>query len=280
MADSILKWFVPYVLLSSLNYPIAKDGLNYASPFLFMAMRYLFAAGLLIAVGRRLVLKRETLILGVVASVSSLFWILGLGLVSPGDSAILSYTMPLFAIPLAILLLREKPMFLEVVGALVGFAGVAVYSLTLSRGSLVVGLVYTLINAFFWAAYSVYLRKLKAEDPISIVGTLFLVGSVPLLAASAFNPHVSLTQGFVFDIFYMGVLGGAVQLFLWNTMLRVERVGRLTTMVFAVPATAVAIQAVESYTFPALASIVGASLMFLGIYMANRNRFGLRLRAK
>jgi drug/metabolite transporter (DMT)-like permease len=280
MAESIFKWFVPYVLLSSLNYPIAQDGLNYASPFLFMAMRYLFAAGILIAVGRRLILKRETLILGVVASVSSLFWILGLGIVSPGDSAVLSYTMPLFAIPLAIPLLREKPMFLEVAGALVGFAGVAVYSLTLSRGSLAVGLVYTLINAFFWAAYSVYLRKLKAEDPISVVGTLFLVGSVPLLVGSAFDPHVSLTQGFVFDILYMGILGGAVQLFLWNSMLRVERVGRLTTMAFAVPATAVAIQAVESYTFPALASVVGASLMFLGIYMANRNRFGLRLRAK
>ena len=277
MAGSIVKWFVPYVLLASLNYPIAKDGLNYSSPFLFMAMRYILAAGILIAIGRRLVIKRGTVILGLVASISTFFWILGLGIISPGDSAVLSYTMPLFAIPLAVLLLKERPMLLEVAGALVGFAGVAVYSITLSHGSLVSGLVFTLINAFFWGAYSVYLRRLKAEDPISVLGTMFLVGSNPLLLASGFDLRLNVTPEFIFDLSYMSVLGGAVQLFLWNSMLRVERVGRLTTMAFAVPATAVAIQSIESYAFPALASIVGASLMFLGIYMANRNRFGVKL---
>ncbi len=280
MAGSIFKWFIPYVLLSSFNYPVAKDGLNYASPFLFMAMRYLLAAGILMAVGRRLTLSRETVILGLVTSASSFFWILGLTVVSAGDSAVLSYTMPLFAIPLAALLLKERPMTVEVAGALVGFSGVAVYSLALAHGSLLVGVAYTLLNAFFWGAYSVYLRKLKAEDPISVAGTQFLIGSVPLILASFFNPRVSFAQGFVFDIFYMGVLGGAVQLFMWNSMLRVERVGRLTTMAFAVPAAAVAIQSVESSTFPALTSIVGATLMFAGIYLANSNLSSIKLRAR
>jgi drug/metabolite transporter (DMT)-like permease len=280
VADSILKWFIPYVLLSSFNYPIAKDGLNYASPFLFMAMRYLLAAAILLAIGRRLILRRQPVILGLVTSASSFFWVLGLSVVSAGDSAVLSYTMPLFAIPMAVLILKERPMAVEVAGALVGFAGVAIYSLALVHGSLLIGVAYTLLNAFFWAVYSVYLRKLKAEDPISLVGTQFLIGSLPLVLASLYNPSVRFTQGFVLDIVYMGVFGGAVQLFLWNSMLRVERVGRLTTMAFAVPATAVAIQSVESYTFPALASIVGATLMFVGIYVSNANRFGIKLPAR
>src|SRR2546425_8783839 len=157
VADSILKWFIPYVLLSSFNYPIAKDGLNYASPFLFMAMRYLLAAAILLAIGRRLILRRQPVILGLVTSASSFFWILGLSVVSAGDSAVLSYTMPLFAIPLAVLLLKERPIAVEVAGALVGFAGVAIYSLALAHGSLLIGVTYTLLNAFFWAVYSVYL---------------------------------------------------------------------------------------------------------------------------
>jgi drug/metabolite transporter (DMT)-like permease len=234
-----------------------------------MALRYLIAASIFLLISRKLILDRNILVVSSLLSASTLFWIFGLKFVSPGDSAVLSYSMPLFAIPMATLILGEKPILRELVGAIVGFLGVGLYSLTLSHGSLLIGDIYTIINAVFWAGFSTFYRKMKDEDPLSLLGTQFLIGSIPLLLGSIFYPQVSFTENFFFDLAYLSIISGVFQFVLWNAMLKVERVGRVTTMAFAVPATTVAIQSIETVTLPSLVSIIGASLMFLGIFISN-----------
>src|SRR5579862_1584420 len=180
-SNSIIKWFVPYVLVASLQYQFTKDGLEYASPFILMSIRYLFVGAIFyFAGGRKLSMERDALKIAVFASISTALWATGLQYVSPGDSAVLSYTMPLFAIPIAFFSIREKASIREIIGAIVGFSGVVLYSLTLNHGSLLIGAILTVVNAIFWAAYSVYYRKLRDSDPIPILTTQFLVGCVPL----------------------------------------------------------------------------------------------------
>ncbi|WP_243679181.1 hypothetical protein [Vulcanisaeta distributa] len=49
----------------------------------------------------------------------------------PGSSAIFGYTMPLFAIPLSIILIHERPRTLNVIGgAIIGFIGVIIYGVS------------------------------------------------------------------------------------------------------------------------------------------------------
>lgn len=246
MSNNVLKWLLPYVLISSFQYEFAKDGLNYSSPFVFMALRYLIAGSIFLFISRKLIFDWNVVV------VSSLV-----------------NSMPLFAIPMATFILREKPIFWKLVGALVGFLGVGLYSFTFSHSSLLIGDILTIINAVFWAGFSTFYRKMKDKDPLSLLGTQFLIGSIPFLFGSIFYPQVSFTQNFFFDLAYLSVLSGVFQFFLWNAMLKVERVGRVTTMAFAIPATTVAVQSIETATLPSLISIVGALLMFLGIFISN-----------
>ena len=105
--------------MASLQYQFAKDGLKFVDPMTFMGLRYLIAGSVCFAIARnfRPILNRDTLLLSFFTFLSSAFWALGLQYVSPAQSAVLSYTMPLFAIPLSVLLLKERASRLVWAGA-------------------------------------------------------------------------------------------------------------------------------------------------------------------
>jgi drug/metabolite transporter (DMT)-like permease len=238
-----------------------------------MAFRYLSVGIIFYFVGgRKVPIDRDTLLVAAFASTSTLLWAFGLKIVSPGDSAVLSYTMPLFSIPIAFIIIKERILLRELIGALVGFSGVLIYSISLSHGSLLIGALFTVLNAVFWAAYSAYYRKLKTREPIPMLTTQFLVGSIPMIIGSIFLPQLQVTGDFVIDIVYVIVFTGVIQYYLWNGLLRRGRVGRITTMAFAVPATSILIDSIQTSTFPTAFEILGAIVMFLGIFVSSWNK--------
>jgi drug/metabolite transporter (DMT)-like permease len=270
---TLVKWLVPYVVVAALQYQFTKDGLYYASPFVLMTFRYVFT-GIVFYIlgGRKIPLDRDALLVACFSSASTLFWAVGLSYVSAGDSAILSYTMPLFSIPIAFVVIREKVRSRELLGALVGFSGVIVYSLTLSHGSQAEGASFTLVGAVSWAAYSVYYRKLRNRDPIPIFTTQFLVGSIPGAVGSVFYPQISPGVNLLVDVVYIVLFSGVVMFVLWNGLLRRGRVGRITTMAFAVPATTILIDSIRTITFPSSLAVIGGVTMFIGVFIANWSR--------
>jgi drug/metabolite transporter (DMT)-like permease len=276
---TLAKWFLPYVLVASLQYQFTKDGLIYASPFVLMSFRYVIVGIVFFFIGgRKLPLDKDSILVAFFSCLSSIFWAIGLSTVSPGDSAVLSYTMPLFSIPLAYAIIRERASFRELLGASVGFGGVVVYSLTLSHNSQFLGAFYTILGAVFWGAYSVYYRKLRGRQPFPILTTQFLIGSIPLLIGTIFFSQIEITPNLVFDLSYIVVFTGLVQFYFWNGLLRRGRVGRITTLAFAVPAVTVLIDYFRHITVPGIDSIisaVGAALMFIGIFVSNWHKQGL-----
>ena len=270
---TLAKWLVPYVVVAALQYQFTKDGLSYTSPFVLMTFRYVFAGIVFYFLGgRRIPLDRDALLVAGFSSASTLLWAVGLGYVSAGDSAILSYTMPLFSIPLAFVVVREKILSRELLGALVGFSGVFVYSLTLGHGSQSLGAFFTLVGAVFWAAYSVYYRKLRNREPLPIFTTQFLVGSLPGVVGSLFYPQISPGVNLLVDLVYIVLFSGVVLFFLWNGLLRRGRVGRITTLAFAVPAMTILIDSVRTFTLPSSLAALGGSMMFIGVFIATWSR--------
>ncbi len=267
----IFTYALPYVLIASLQYQFVKDGLQYADPFTFMFIRYFIASALCFVIARdfRPILNRQMLVLGFVTFLSTAFWAVGLQSVSAGQSAVLSYTMPLFAIPLAALILNERATRIGTIGALIGFAGVSMYAYALSNlGGSTVGILFSVTNALFWALYTVYYRKLKNLDPIRTVATQFLVGGLFFLPFLPFTFRLDLAPEFLADLGYVAVMGGTVSLLLWNAMARMESIGRVTTIAFAVPALAVVIQAVLTGELPTPVEVLGVAVMFAGIYIS------------
>ena len=267
---TLARWLFPYVVIASLQYQFTKDGLSYASPFVLMTFRYLFTGIIFYFLGgRKVPLDRDALLVACFSSASTLPWAVGLSYVSAGDSAILSYTMPLFSIPIAFIVIREKVLLRELLGALVGFSGVIVYSLTLSHGSQLMGAMFTLIGAVFWAAYSVYYRKLRSRDPVPILATQFLVGSIPGAVGSLFYPQISPGINLLIDVVYIVLFSGVVMFVLWNGLLRRGRVGRITTLAFAVPAMTILVDSIRTLSSPSSLAVLGGVVMFIGIFIAN-----------
>jgi drug/metabolite transporter (DMT)-like permease len=261
---------MPYILVQSFQYQFTKNGFLYASPLVLMSIRYVGVGLIFYFLGhRKIPLDRDALILATAASASTIFWSLGLQYVSGGDSAVLSYTMPLFSIPVAYVIIKERVSIRELTGAIVGFGGVVIYSLTLDHGSLLVGAILTILNAVFWAIFSVYYRKLRTREQFPLLTTQFLVGTIPMIFGSFFEPRLNFSSSLVVDIVYVIVFSGAIQFFLWNGLLRRARVGKVTTMAFAVPATTILIDSVATSSFPEPLAILGGAVMFVGIFIAS-----------
>ena len=267
-----MSYVVPYVLIMTFQYEVAKDGLNYASPFVLMSIRFLIASFLLFGLTRRfkLILNKDTILLSLFMWGSTSFWAFGLEYVSPADSAVLSYTMPLFAIPISYIILSEKPSTREWGGAVVGFLGVLVYSLALANHALtVLGGVLTLVNAVFWAMVTVYYRKLRNQEPTMTVATQLFVVALLLLICAPLDYRLVNAPNFWFDLAYLSILSGAVNFSLWNGIVRSRKIGKTSTLVYLIPVTATLVQSIQTSVIPDPVSLTGLVLMTLGIYIAN-----------
>jgi drug/metabolite transporter (DMT)-like permease len=264
------RYLVPYIVVAVFLYQFGKDSLNYSSPLFVMGMRYLIAGSLLLLISKRFLFNKDLFILAVFTTSSTILWAYGLEYVSPADSAVLSYTMPLISIFTSWWLLKERGTRTEVLGAVIGFSGVVVFSIPLLKGFLLLGSVLTLVNAVFWSLYSVYFRKTRNDNPISVVGSQFLLGAIIMLILSPINFKLNVATGFVVDLLYLAICGGTVQFVLWNFMMREEKINVVTTSIFAVPAFAVVAQSLETLTVPSLISTVGILTIFLGIHISHR----------
>ena len=265
-------YIIPYILISTFQYQIAQDSLKYSSPFLFMALRYLIGSLFLFGVARSFkpIINKDTIVLSILTFASSAFWIVGLEYVSPSESAILTYTMPLMAIPISSVILSEKATGKEWAGAAVGFIGVLVYSVATfeTRTLSAFGAVLTLINAFFWGMYTIYYRKLRNQDSTTTVATQLLFGALPFLLLAPIGYSLQVTPVFWFDLIYLSIVSAGVSFLLWNALARINEVGKTSTLIYSTPVAVTAVQCVETSALPAPVSLVGLFLMLFGIYLA------------
>ena len=129
-------------------------------------------------------------------------------------------------------------------------------------------MVLTVINAFFWGTFTVFYRKLKDQDPVAVNATQFIVGAGIMLALSPLDFHLRITTGFLIDLAWMGTLGGALQFLLWNYMIRISKVNRITVLAFSVPIFTVVLEAFMTSRIPGIFSIAGVAVMFTGISLS------------
>ena len=267
----ILKYLIPYILVSSFNYYFARGSVLNSSPIAFNLIRYLISSAIFLSLSRKLILNKDVFQLSIYTVTSSVLWAYGLIYVNSAESAVLSYTMPLFSIPIAYLVLAERVTTLEILGIMVGFSGVVLYGLPLIHGFTLLGVILTILNAVFWALFSAFYRKLKDYDPLAVNASQFVLGSALLALLLPLNYRIEFDHQFLYGTLYTSTLGGALSFFLWNLMLKIEKVSKVTVLSFSVPILTTVIESVLFGNPPLPIQIIGILLMFIGILISRLN---------
>lgn len=256
-----LLLFTGFVVVSGISWPVMKIGVSHMPPFWFSELRLVVGVLSLFLIARLTGEKKmlpETgnwpVILGVGVLQMTLFVALshyGLTAAGAGRSAVLVYTTPLWVAPLALLVLREPLGWRQVVGAVLGLAGIVLLfdptHFDWNDGRVVLANAALLGASFSWAIAILLIRAHRWRGtPLQTAPWQMLIGVVlvlPLAWTIEGPPLVGWGWPAVPALVYTGTLATAFAF--WSLIV----LGR------ALPATTVA---VGSLGTPALGVVAAA----------------------
>jgi len=288
------------VVIWGVNFTVMKDALGGLDPHVFNALRFtLSVTGLWLwtrispdtpeSTGPRpprpprpkgLSWRIAALGLGGHGLYQALF-VVGLSRTSPGNSALLIATSPLWTAFIAHALGIERIRARAWLGLSVAFGGtVLLVALDAGNDSIgeghLAGDLMTLGAAAAWGAYTTFSQPLiPLVGPLTLTyrSTLFAVPVIWLLAAFRIEADsFALDAGEWFAVFYSGFLSTGLAYVLWN--LSIRRVGPSQTAIFVnlVPVVALACAAVFLGEGITTAQVVGGAFILLGIVQMRRAR--------
>ena len=230
---------VVIALVWGCNWPLLKIAVTEMAPLTFRTLSLPFAAfcmlGITALTGDSLRIPRALWSrLGALALFNITGWngfvLFGVQQLPAGRSAILAYTMPIWATAIAAFVVHEPISRRKLFGLALGAAGMAVLigeQIVVVRAA-PYGAVMILIAAIFWAYGTVLLRKWKPQvSQNALSGWMMLVGWVPLaLIAPFFDPQplaaelAQLSPRGWFAVVYNILFAGALANLAWFMLAR------------------------------------------------------------
>jgi drug/metabolite transporter (DMT)-like permease len=280
--------FVALCLIWSSTWLAIKFGLRDLPPISFVAIRFIIAVIVLLAIsiGRVRLLPPNRGDFKLLAWTGVLMFCLNYALlfwaelyVSSGLSAVLQATIPIFGMVVAHFVIPNEPLRgARIAGAVVALAGVAVIcSRLLDFGGLLAfwGGVAIVFGAA-GAAFSNVLLKARATRlaPAMIAAWQMIFGLVPLIVAGLFfegNPlHFHWTTRATFCLFYLAIPGSALAFLLLYWLLPRMSVTNLQTISFITPPGAVLFGWLLGGERFNLWSLSGGALILVGVWLIFR----------
>jgi len=199
---------------------------------------------------------------------------LGLANVPAGRSAILSYTMPLWVVPGAILILGERLRLGKSIALLLGLAGIAFMfnpvGFDWDNRRAVVGNGYLLAAAALWAATIIHIRTHRwASTSLALAPWQMLIGLIPLVALAWLvegpPPHLSFSIDVVILALYSGPLITAFPFWAFVTVARTLPAMTTSLTLLLVPVIGLLSSAVLLFEPMNVTSVVGLILIVSAI---------------
>ncbi len=257
-------------------------------PLLAATIRSAVAASLLWVYARR---KREGVwlrgrdlrhaaVIGILFGLDFLFLYWGLAFTHASRGTIFLYMHPFWvALGAHFLLTDDRLTVVKGVGLVLAFAGlVSVFgSRSATLGPLFwVGDLMELIAAFFWAATTLYIKRVVGNRDFTHYQTLFaqLFFSIPVLGAGSLlferGRSLSLTAPVLGAFAYQCVVVAFFSYLLWFWMIHHFAVSRLASFTFLVPLLSVILAGLVLREPIPLLLWLGLALVGAGIYLVNR----------
>ena len=285
---AVIAAFVALCIIWSSTWLAIKIGLQDLPPISFVALRFVIAIVVLLAisVGRVALLPARRSDFKLLAYTGVLMFALNYALlfwaelhVSSGLSAVLQATIPIFGMVFAHFILPGEPLRGQrIAGALLAVGGVAVIcSRLLDFGGLLAfwGGVAIVFGAAGAAFSNVLLKARQIRlAPAMIAAWQMIFGTVPLLLIGLIvdgNPaHFRWTGTAIFCLFYLAIPGSAIAFLLLYWLLPRMTVTNLQTISLITPPGAVAFGWLLGGESFSLWSLAGGALVLAGVWLIFR----------
>ncbi|HYD58771.1 MAG TPA: EamA family transporter [Noviherbaspirillum sp.] len=184
-SDILLALLV--VVIWGFNFVVIKLGLQGLPPILFTALRFACAALPMVFFIRRPAVPLR-LLAGYAAFQFALqFTLLFSGMqfgFPPGLASLVIQLQAFFTIGLAVLVLGERPLVTQIMGALIAFAGMTVVAMHLEAQATLVGFLMVIAAGFSWGVGNIFTKRIGKVDALALVIWGSLLAAPPLLLAS------------------------------------------------------------------------------------------------
>ncbi|HKA41416.1 MAG TPA: DMT family transporter [Burkholderiales bacterium] len=194
------------------------------------------------------------------------------------NSALINSACTVMIIAVNYLLFRVRGTLRQWVGLAVSLTGVLVI---VSRGepqallalALVRGDILLLIAALFWAVYTACLRWRPRElDQLTFAGTSILIGVIALAPLywweASHTPPIVFTPGVVAAVLYTGIFPSVLATLFWNKAVADVGANRSGQFMNLVPVFGIALAVIFLDEALEVFHLVGAAVIFAGIYLA------------
>jgi drug/metabolite transporter (DMT)-like permease len=222
-------------LLWGITWPVMKIALEAIPPLSMRTLSAAFGSVTLLAIS---LLKRRSLRVPSAKAFGHLFAIsllnvVGFSLLSAfaqiaaatSRVAILAYTMPIWTVLLAWLILGERPNRVQGVAVILCACGLAILIYPLTTAGLPVGLLLAVASGLSWAAGTVYVKWARLEaDPMGLATWQLTIAFFVIAACLlVFDGRLNLDRadaGALFATAFTGIAGSAVAYSMWFEIVR------------------------------------------------------------
>jgi len=264
-------------LLWGFNWPAIKIALGELPPFVLrsigLSSASLLLLGTALALHRRLTVKRSSLLPLAAAGILNIagfniFTAFAQLSTTTSRAAILTYTMPIWSVMLAALILREPIGREKMIAVAVGAIGIGLLAMPVFESGETWGVVLPLLAALSWALGTIVLKKWPLKgDPIVTTGYQLMIGAVISLICLSISrqavPQGGSAEVVTAMLFHIvGATAGAYVV--WFTILARNAASTSALLSFAVPVVGVLSAMLLVGDRPSLADIAG----FVAILMA------------
>jgi drug/metabolite transporter (DMT)-like permease len=293
MAQFILP--VIFVILWSSAFVAGKAGVQHATPFAFLAVRFSIVALILFGVAVGLYLWRiknrskapvsqhcsndpvmQTALVGVLihgAYLGSTFFAMANGL-GAGLAALIVSIQPLLTTACAIFLFKEKPRLIQWVGILIGFLGVVIVIFPsigisapiLSIISCIFGLLAITVGTLLQKRIVDSIGLLKSNIIQASAASLFFI----ILISTVETPHISWNEPFLIALAWQVVAISMGAYVILMILIKRDSIAATTSLLFLVPPVT-AIIAFLTFGDPLTPeTVTGFIMASTGIYLVTR----------